>query len=323
MAGGATSTVHRRKVTIGAAIAITHRNTFSMSQARVWLITGANSGIGLRLALHALSNGDKVIAAARNVSKLPASLAQATALALDPGSSRRDIKTAVASALSIHPRIDVLVNMAGYGLSSPVEYLDENELKDQFNVNVFGPISIIQEILPTMRAQKSGHILNVSSIAGFAGSPPFGAYNASKAALDAFTETLDREVEPFGIRALSIVPGYFPTNFLSTALATYKQERVGEYTLPQQGYGAFEKYHQAHMDQGQIGDATKAAARIYEIVVLGPGKGAKREWVRVPLGPDCASRMKAKITVLRESVDAYEPIWSSTDVEKERLQEFA
>ncbi|KZV74925.1 NAD(P)-binding protein [Peniophora sp. CONT] len=301
-----------------------------MPQARVWLITGANSGIGLRLALHALAKGDKVIAAARDVAKLPSSLAQASPLALDPGSSSSDIKATVATAVSIHQRIDVLVNMAGYGLSSPVEYLDEKELKNQFDVNVFGPISIIQFLLPTMRAQKSGHILNVSSIAGFAGSPPFAAYNASKAALDAFTETLDREVEPFNIRALSIVPGYFPTNFLSTALATRKEDHVGEYTLPQQGYGVFDKVHQIHLDQEQIGDAAKAAARIWEIVAgegyasgLVPEQGAKREWVRVPLGPDCAARMRTKIKVLQESVDAYEPIWSSTDVEKERLQDFA
>ena len=173
-------------------------------------------------------------------------------------------------------------------------------------------------------------ILIVSSNVGFAGAPPFGAYNASKAALDAFTETLDREVEPFNIRALSIVPGYFPTNFMSTALATYKEERIGEYTLPQQGFGAFEKYHQAHMDQEQIGDAAKAAARMWEIVAgeafargLVSEQGAKREWVRVPLGPDCATRMKTKIKTLQEAIDAYEPIWSSTDVEKERLKDFA
>ncbi|KAI0027183.1 hypothetical protein K488DRAFT_91189 [Vararia minispora EC-137] len=302
-----------------------------MSTPRVWLITGANSGLGLHLSLYALSKGDKVIAAARDVSKLPPSLKGAHPFVLNPSASTEEIRSAAGKAPLVYGRIDVLVNNAGYGHLSPLEYLKDEDLRVQFQTNVFGPVTIMQAILPTMRAQKSGHILNVSSIAGFAGNPPFCAYNASKAALDAFTDALSVEVAAFGIRVNTIVPGYFPTSFLSTALSTADTERlaVGAYTLPEQGYGVFQNVHQIHLDQKQVGDVQKAVARIWEFVAgegltkgLAPSQGGKREWVRLPLGPDCGARMRAKIGLLKETVDAYEPIWSSTDVDHDKLKNF-
>jgi len=276
-------------------------------------------------------------------------LSGAYPLSLNPSATTEEIKIAAAQALTIYGRVDVLVNNAGYALSGPIEHIKcvlllgmpkchislayvfrDEDLRAQFQTNLYGPVSIIQAILPAMRAQQSGHILNVSSIAAFAGNPPFGAYNASKAALDAFTEALSVEVAPFGIRVNSIMPGYFPTNFISHALLTQDAKNVGVYTLAEQGFGGLEKMRQAHIDKKQVGDVHKAAARIWEFVSgsglaggVDPARGRKREWVRLPLGPDCGARMKAKIQVLQETINAYEPIWSSTDMDGEQLNQFA
>ncbi|KAI0309328.1 NAD-P-binding protein, partial [Amylostereum chailletii] len=270
----------------------------------------------------------QVIAAARDISKLPASLKDASPLSLNPSASADHIKTAAEQAVAIHGRIDVLVNNAGYAQQGPVEELDIADIHAQFQTNLFGPLALIQALLPTFRARQSGHILNISSIVAFAGGPRFGAYNASKAALDAFTEALSVELAPYHVRALIVAPGHFPTNFVAATRATVREEREsGAYTDRVQGYGAVDLALQMHLDQGQVGDVVKAAARMFEVVSgtglakdLVEAQGGKCEWTRVPLGPDCGTRMKAKLMLIAENVDAFEPIWSSTDVEKERLK---
>ncbi|KAI0041404.1 NAD-P-binding protein [Auriscalpium vulgare] len=300
-----------------------------MSSPKIWLITGANSGLGLSLASYVLSKGDKVIAAARDVAKIPPSLSGAHSIKLDPSAPETEVYAAANEALQVYGRIDVLVNNAGYSLTGPVEELDPIELRAEFQTNVFGPIALIKALLPSFRAQRSGHILNISSIAGFAGGPSLGAYNASKAALDAFSDALSREVAPFAIRVLSIVPGMFPTNFLSRATSTRPPEarRLGAYTTAEQGGRGVDWMYPAHVRDGQVGDREKAAQRMWEIVWgeglargLVEGQGGKREWVRVPLGPDSGKRMRARLAQLAENVDAMEPIWSSTDMDEEQIR---
>lgn len=202
------------------------------------------------------------------------------------------------------------------------------DIHKQFQTNVFGPVTLIQALLPSFRAQKSGQIFNVSSIAGFDGGPVFGAYNATKAALDAFSEALAPEVAPFGIKVRIVVPGFFPTNFLIRAAETLpvSERSLGIYTLPSQGYQAVQLYHKRRVEQGQVGDTDKAAARIYEVVTgtgLAKGLMEKHSGIRVPLGPDSGARMFKKLKVIEDNVTAMEPVWSSTNVEKERVHEFA
>jgi len=300
-----------------------------MSSSKVWLITGANSGLGLSLARHVLSKGDKVIAAARDAAKIPSSLGGAKAHTLDPSAPEAEVKRAALAALEIYGRIDVLVNNAGYGEHGVVEELRSEDIRAQFQTNVFGPIALIQALLPSFRAQRSGHILNVSSIAGFRASPTIGAYSASKAALDAFSESLAVEVGPLGVRVHLIVPGYFPTNFLAVAMAsgggaTDPERATGAYATPEQGHGLLDGHEQVAQASRQIGDPAKAAERMYQVVTgTGHARGLmeNKERLRVPLGPDSGSMMRAKIAVLTATVDAYEPIWSSTNMDDAQLKE--
>jgi len=298
--------------------------------SRVWLITGANSGFGLELAKFVLSKGDKVIAAARDVAKIPSSLSGAKAHTLNPSDPEAEVKRAAEDALKIYGRIDVLVNNAAYGQMGIIEELRSEDIRSQFQTNVFGQIALIQALLPAFRAQRSGHILNVSSIAGFSGSPSLGAYNASKAALDAFSETLAAEVAPLGVRVHIIVPGFFPTNFLASARALRDAADVdparatGAYATREQVDGLIDDYVDTRLANRSVGDPSKAAERMYEVVTgtgLAQGLVDHKEWVRVPLGPDAGSRMKSKLATLSASVDAFEPIWTSTDMDDAKLKE--
>ncbi|KAL1747002.1 hypothetical protein HDZ31DRAFT_80820 [Schizophyllum fasciatum] len=291
-----------------------------MSSPKVWMITGANSGLGLAISRYVSSHGQKVIACARDTSRIPQSLAAAvTPYALDLNWPASQIKAAVAEAEKLHGRIDVLVNNAGYCVTGAVEELDPDDIEAQFRTNVFGQISAIQGVLPTMKRQKAGHIINISSIAGFAGGPPFGAYNASKAALDAFTESLATEVAKFGITAITVSPGYFPTNFLATASLT---DKLPEDTQYPEYAGATAQYTENHRRSRQVGDASLAAARLFEIV---NGSGAVKwqpEWRRLPLGPDSGKRTLAKLEQIRQNVESLEPVWSSTDMTDEHIDAF-
>jgi NAD(P)-dependent dehydrogenase (short-subunit alcohol dehydrogenase family) len=193
---------------------------------------------------------------------------------------------------------------------------------------VFGPIALIQALLPAFRKQRSGHILNVSSAAGLAGVPSFGAYNSSKAALDAFSEALAGELAPLGVRVHVIAPGYFGTNFLGTTMsirdATDPGHATGAYATPGQGHGVIDGFHPARIVSRQIGDPGKAAERMYEVVTgtgLAQGLMDHKEWVRIPLGPDAGDGMRSKLAIIAASIDAYEPIWTSTDMDDAQLKE--
>jgi len=303
--------------------------TVAMS-SRVWLITGANSGFGLELAQLVLSKGDKVIAAARDVAKIPTSLSGAKAHTLNPSDPEAEVKRAAEEALKIYGRIDILVNNAGYGQMGIIEELQSEDIRAQFQTNVFGPIALIQALLPAFRAQRSGHILNVSSTSGFSGFPTLGAYSASKAALDAFSEILAAEVAPLGVRVHLIVPGFFPTNFVASAKTLRDAADVdparatGAYTTREQGHGLVDGYLDGRLAERSVGDPSKAAERMYEVVTgtgLAQGLVDGKGWVRVLLGPDAGNRMKSKLATLAANVDALEPIWMSTDMDDAKLNE--
>lgn len=204
-----------------------------------------------------------------------------------------------------------------------------DDVRKAFQTMVFGAIVLTQALLPHFRERGAGHILNVSSIGGFGAGASWGAYCAAKASLDLFSECLSMEVAKFNIRVLIIMPGYFSTNFFSSATSTYKHVESTVYTEPSQGFGTLEALPQAHVAAGQIGDVEKLAARVFEVVHgigvakgIVEGQGGRREWIRVPLGPDCGEGMLQKIRVLKENAEAFEPIWRSTDVEPERLRFF-
>jgi NAD(P)-dependent dehydrogenase (short-subunit alcohol dehydrogenase family) len=187
-------------------------------QSRTWFITGASTGFGRVLAEEVLKAGGKVIATARSIDKISDLEQQypdqAKVFALDVTNAGQVIST-VAQAFAHFGKIDVLVNNAGYGLAGAIEEATEEEFMPVFETNVFGLIRVTRAFLPYLRKQRSGHILNLSSIAGLSGAPGWGYYNASKFAVEGFSEALAAELAPLGIHVSIIEPGPFRTDFLS------------------------------------------------------------------------------------------------------------
>ena len=197
---------------------------------RTWLITGASRGLGRAFAEVALEAGDAVVATARKPEQLDSLVAahagKALALALDV-TDRAAVTAVVEQARAFTGRLDVLVNNAGYGLAGGVEEASEQEVRDQFEVNVFGALWCTQAVLPVMRAQGAGHLFQISSIGGVAGFLNTGIYHATKWALEGFSESLAQEVEGFGIGVTIVEPGPFRTDWngdsmvRATPLAAY------------------------------------------------------------------------------------------------------
>ncbi len=183
---------------------------------RTWLITGASRGLGRAFAEVALDAGDFVVATARKPDQLDDLVAEhpdrALALQLDV-TDRTAVYDVVAAAQDFRGRLDVLVNNAGYGLAGGVEEASEQEVRDQFEVNVFGALWCTQAVLPGMRAQRSGHLFQISSIGGVSAFLNTGIYHASKWALEGFSESLALEVAPFGIGVTIVEPGPFRTDW--------------------------------------------------------------------------------------------------------------
>jgi NAD(P)-dependent dehydrogenase (short-subunit alcohol dehydrogenase family) len=182
---------------------------------KVWFVTGASAGFGRALCERVIHRGGRVMATARNPASLKDLVDHApdrvAAVILNVVDSQQ-IAAAVAAATARFGGIDVLVNCAGYGFLSSVEEASDAEIRAQFDVNVFGLINVIREVLPAMRAQRSGKIVNFSSIAGARGFPGSGVYCASKWAVEGVSESLAAELQPFGIGVLSSNPVPFARN---------------------------------------------------------------------------------------------------------------
>lgn len=213
---------------------------------KVVLITGASSGIGQAIANHLAQNPQyRVIGTSRK----PASSISDTTYdwaQLDVRDAA-SIQTCVQTVLERYGRIDVLINNAGVGITGPMEEIPVEEMRSHFETNFFGPLQLIQAVLPAMRAQKSGRILNITSIAGYMGLPYRGIYSASKSAFHIATEALRMEVKSFGIEVCTVAPGDFATNIAS-----------GRYHAPVVAGSAYEQVYgqslatmNAHVDHGQ------------------------------------------------------------------------
>lgn len=188
----------------------------TLPRTRTWLITGASRGLGRAIAEVALDAGDSVVVTARRADRLDDLVQKhpdrALALQLDV-TDHAAVQAVVAQAAKFRGRLDVLVNNAGYGLAGGVEEVSEQQVRDQFEVNVFGALWCTQAVLPVMRAQGSGHLFQISSIGGVAAFPNIGIYHASKWALEGFSESLAQEVAPFGIGVTIVEPGPFRTDW--------------------------------------------------------------------------------------------------------------
>ncbi|RTE80190.1 hypothetical protein BHE90_005283 [Fusarium euwallaceae] len=284
-----------------------------MSSPRVWHISGANTGLGLELALKAIDEGDRVIAAVRSTHKVPDTLKrpEVKVLQFDLGWSQEQMDAYAKEAFEAFGKIDVLVNNAGYAYMGAIEESEDSAVKAQFDTNVFAMLRIIRASLRYFRKQKSGLIMNLSSVGGMRGYPTNGIYCATKFAVEGLTEALAAEVAPFGINCVIVQPGYFRTAFLSNpssganiapALEVYKG------TPADDARQALEKYNGR-----QPGDPKKGAARMWE---YGAGAGMfadKKKLLRLPLGSDSGAIMKELSGTLADTASAYEDVWKSTD----------
>jgi NAD(P)-dependent dehydrogenase (short-subunit alcohol dehydrogenase family) len=193
----------------------------SMPNSPVWLITGCSTGFGRELAKLIIEQGGKVIVTARSRERV-ADLVEgvedrALAQALDVTDDAQ-IRKAVDAAEAKFGRIDVLVNNAGYGYQASCEEGEDSAIRDQFEANVFGLFAMTRAVLPGMRERRAGHVINISSVAGFIGFPGSGYYAASKHAVEGWSDSLKTEVEPLGIRVTCVEPGPFRTDWAGRSL---------------------------------------------------------------------------------------------------------
>ncbi|MCP2335925.1 oxidoreductase [Actinomadura rupiterrae] len=276
-----------------------------MSEQRVWLITGATSGFGRAIAEAALGAGDVVVAAARRPEALDDLVAahpdRVRAIRLDV-TDQAAITAAVAEAVLWHGRIDVLVNNAGRGMLGAVEETTDRELREQMELHFFGPAALVRAVLPHMRRQGTGAVVQMSSMGGRMSFPGAGAYSASKHALEGLTLALVGEVAGFGIKTLIVEPGAFRTSFAGTGALAQTAE-MPEYA---DVVGPVRRNLPAS-DGNQPGDPAKAAAAILAAL------DADETPLRLPLGADALDAIEAAAARDRADAAAWEKVARGTD----------
>lgn len=270
-----------------------------ISSDAVWFITGASSGLGRALAAHVLDRGYRAALTARDPGALSDLVAgsgdRAVALALDV-TDPAQIEDAVRDAAGRFGRVDVLVNNAGYGLFATVEEATPDEVRAQFETNVYGPLQLTQAVLPGMRERGSGHVVNVSSIGGLAAFNDLGVYCASKFAVEGLSETMALEVEPFGIGVTIVEPGVFRTGFLSGRHET--SNRIPAYESARSPLPS--------IDGSQPNDPVLGAAAIVAAVE------SDEPPLHLLLGADALAVARQKLDALRSDFDAWADISVST-----------
>ncbi len=253
---------------------------------RTWFITGSSRGFGALIAARALASGDAVVATARDPATISSEVClhpNALTLALDVASESQ-AREAVRAALGRFGRIDILVNNAGFGVIGGVEETSAAEVAAVFTVNVFGLLNVTRAVLPQMRAQRSGHVLNFSSIGGYASSAGFGVYCATKFAVEGLSEAMSAELAPLGVHATVVEPGYFRTTFLSEKSVVSTAARIEDYA---ETVGAVRRFAQG-ADGQQPGDPQRLAEAIMQLV------NANNPPRRLPLGADTVQRIEQK-----------------------------
>ena len=270
-----------------------------------WFVTGASRGLGLELVRTLLQRGHRVSATTRSPQRLAEALVDVDTTQLLPLqvdlADERSVAGAVTAAVERHGRLDVVVNNAGYGFLGAVEETSDAEVRRMFDVQVFGTWNVLRSALPVMRRQRSGHVVNVSSVLGLVAVPGWGAYCAAKWALEGLTESLAGEVADHGITVSAVERGYFRTSFLSESVAL-----PGTTT---EGYEPIREMVRAHLEMPgtQLGDPVRGAAAVVDLVSRGDAR------LRHLLGSDSHAYASAKVEALRADVEASRAAARSTD----------
>jgi NAD(P)-dependent dehydrogenase (short-subunit alcohol dehydrogenase family) len=276
--------------------------------SKVWFITGCSTGFGRELAKYTIEQGNKVVVTSRKTSDVEDIVAEnhdnSIAIQLDV-TKPEEIKKAVHQAIDKFGRIDVLVNNAGIGYFGAVEESEEEEVRRMFEINFWGLAHMTQEVLPIMRKQRSGHIVNIASIGGLVGFPAVGFYNATKFAVDGFSESLAKEVAHLGIKVTVIAPSGFRTDWAGrsandskTQIEDYNESaRKNQDTI--RGYSG-----------NQPGDPAEAAKAIVKAV------DAENPPLRLLLGKGALSGARTKLDLMKKDFDTWEETTVGADAPK-------
>ena len=270
-----------------------------------WFITGASRGFGLEIARAALERGGAVVATARKPAEITKALGprqQLLAVELDV-TKEAQAQAAVGSALQRFGQIDVLVNNAGRGWLGAVEEASAEEVRAALALNVEGLLMVTRAVLPTMRARRSGRILNMSSVGGFRAWPGWGIYGATKFAVEGLSEAMQAELLPLGIRVTIIEPGAFRADFLDSSSLVHSERVIDDYS---QTSGASRQWADT-TSHGQLGDPAKGAAAIVAIATSADPPQ------RVPLGTDCVAQVEAKLARVAYELARWRNLTESTD----------
>jgi NAD(P)-dependent dehydrogenase (short-subunit alcohol dehydrogenase family) len=285
---------------LGASAASFEDRLTNGTDTRVWLITGASSGFGRAIAEEALARGDSVVATARNAAAFGDLPERAHPVALDVTDPDQR-EAAVVETRERFGRIDVLVNNAGRTQVGAVEETTDDELRSLFEVHFFGPAALTRLVLPHMRRQGGGAIVQMSSVGGQVTAPGFGAYCATKFALEGLTETLRDEVAGFGIRTLIVEPGAFRTGLFRPG-AAYESEAMDEYA---DTVGPTRAYVRAG-DGLQPGDPVKAAQAILTAL------DSDDPPLRLVLGADAIGNVERRLQSLTGELAAWRSLGEFT-----------
>ena len=272
---------------------------------RVWFITGATRGLGALMAKAALADGNAVVATGRNASAIVERLGESPALLavrLDVTDAAQ-VHAAVDAAIDRFGRIDVLINNAGFGLLAAVEESSDADVRRIYETNVFGLLSVTRAVLPSMRKQRSGHIINLSSVVGYQAAAGVGVYSSTKFAVEGLTEALHAELKPLGIHATMIEPGFFRTDFLDVSSLAVGTRVIDDYA---ETSGKLRELAKA-INHNQPGDPARLAKAVVALV------DAETPPLRLPLGTDTLTAIAGKNAYVTEETAAWKMLSASTD----------
>src|SRR6187431_2119591 len=274
-----------------------------MTEKKVWLITGAGRGLGVDIAKAALAAGHAVVATGRDAAKVAAAVGDhdnLLAIKLDV-THPPDAQAAVEAAVAQFGRLDVLVNNAGNFFAGFFEELSPEQVRNQIDTLLFGPMNVARAALPVMRKQRSGLLITISSTAGISGQMFCTAYAAAKFGIEGWMESLTPEIAPFGIRTLLVEPGFFRTELLTNDSTTYAQPSIGDYAEKTREIVAAWK----GMDGKQGGDPAKLADALVGLVAL------RDPPTRFAAGADAIQTLEGKARALLGQAQAHRELSSS------------
>jgi NAD(P)-dependent dehydrogenase (short-subunit alcohol dehydrogenase family) len=274
-----------------------------MTEKKIWLVTGAGRGLGVDIAKAILAAGHAVVATGRDPAKIEAAIGDhdnLLAFKLDV-TSPQDAQAAVETAVARFGRIDVLVNNAGNFFAGFFEELSPEQVRNQIETLLFGPMNVTRAVLPMMRKQRSGLLVIISSTAGIAGQMFCTAYAAAKFGVEGWMESLTPEIAPFGIRTMLVEPGFFRTELLANDSTTYANPSIDDYAEKTKEIVAAWK----NMDGKQGGDPAKLAAAIVKLVAL------QEPPTRFAAGADAMQTFEAKANALLAQGQAYRELSAS------------